>query len=427
MFRVIGKLKSDKRGFTLVELLVTMSVLLIALTLTAELLGIIWQNYRKVEYRWVVQTAVDYVAGCFQRDANLEALATADECDLYYEAMPTAGTDTNTPFTLECAPELGTIVYNPENHTLTLDAQSLSDEQKEILTTEKNIYFISYDQHFYNIRYDNLFSSTTSGTVTTYEYYEITKNPIAQNLNLIDAKEADVQISVDFSVSGNPLGYDSATHSESKPGVNGQAYTKYLPAGVTATITGTIQDANLVYEHNTTELVSTIDLQNIDTNKGEGVNKQGGYLSSVYVAGWDKGDNIKYAPGYDGTPDAAADGAPSNPTLPANVIKYHSVNTPKDDMVVQVQDDEFDINVTMSPCLLRFASTGLENQKEVLKPIREFRDNVLKGNWLGDKIIDVYYNSVSPLAVKVMTDVPVLRAVMQEVTVDLSSTLSLIE
>lgn len=424
MFKVFEKLKSDRRGFTLVELLTTMAILLIALTLTVNLLGVIWQNYRKVEYRWIVQTAVEYVAGCFQRDANREALATADMCDLYYETMPAANDSGDTAFTLACAPELGTLTYNKENHTLTTDTSGLTDALKAVLD-ENSIYFISYDNHFYVIRYDDLYTITTSGENKTKTYISTTKYPIAQDLGLIEKEEADVQVQVEFAVSGNPLPFNETTHKESKPGENGATYTKYLPAGVTATIKGTVQDASYEFEKNESEFVSTIDLQNIDVDKGMSVNKTGSLLSSKYVAGWDKG-GVKYYPGTNGMPSVANDGYPQNPTEPANVVKYHSINTPVDFSDV-VQDSSFHINVNMPICLFFSASIGVDNQQNLLQPIRDFRDNVLRGNWFGEKVIDVYYNDVSPVAVKVMHDIPVVRAVMQEVTKCVSKTLSLVE
>jgi len=427
MFRAIGKLKSDKRGFTLVELLTTMAILLIALTLTVEMMGIIWQNYRLIEYRWIIQTSVEYVAGCFQRDANREALATADLCDLYYEDMGTPNASGDTTINLACAPELGTLTYNKEDHSLTVDGSALSDANKEKIT-ENSIYFISYDEHFYVIRYDDLYTVSDNGSGTLVPtYISTTKYPIAKDLNLVEEKTADVKVEVEFAVSGNALEYNAETHKEAKPGesVNGnvQTYTKYLPAGVTATIKGTIQDTNQTYVVNKTEFYSTIDLQNVDVNKGKSVNKTGSLLSSPYVAGWDKG-NIKNYPGKNGMPDSSPDGLPSNPTHTANVVKYHSVNTPVG-LSDSIQDKAFKINVNMPLCLFFSATIGEGNQEDTLRPIRAFRDNVLRKSDFGNFIIDLYY-SVSPVAIKAMHDIPVFRGVAQGFTDGLSKILAAI-
>jgi hypothetical protein len=57
--------------------------------------------------------------------------------------MPAASDSGNTTFTLACAPELGTLTYNKDEHTLTVDSTSLSDELKEVVK-QNCIYFISY-------------------------------------------------------------------------------------------------------------------------------------------------------------------------------------------------------------------------------------------------------------------------------------------
>ena len=404
MFKVMNKLRSDKRGFTLVELMVTMVILVIALTLTVELMGVIWQNYRLVEYRWIIQTAVEYVAACFQQDAHSEAVATADRANLFYDSVPTI-TSGEATFYLPSVPELGSFTYNADDKTLKVDPTGVSDDLKEVLK-ERCIYFITCNDHFYIIRYDDVMSWTT-GTdgKPVFSFNSVTKRPLVQELDLIEDTQADIEIKIDFAISGNVLQYNTTDHRESKPGESGAAYSKYITNAITGYISGAIQDVNDSNLRNTTEFNASIDMLNMLDQQS--VNYTSGNLTSRYVAGWDKGNITGYPSSL-----VTADGASAQaPTSRANIVKYHSVNTPIE-FSDSVQNKAFKINVKMPICLFMSLSTGYSDQVQMLEPLRDFRDNILRGNAVGEWVIDKYYDW-SPTVISWTNRSPALKSALR--------------
>ena len=224
MFKTINKLKSSKRGFTLPEVLVTMAVLLIALTLTTQLIIMIIKNYRATEYRWIAQTMAEYLAGSLSADSGMEAMGTANVADMMYE-QPTP--DEDGKFSLQSCPELGTITYNATEHTLTIVP---SDGYQSTLL-KGYIYYFSFDEHLYRIHYSDLVDVGDDENEGTLDLKTAVIKPISEDMNLIDTKEMDAEVNIDLLIARSAGDFDTTVKAE-----NFDSATKYLSSSLTANI-----------------------------------------------------------------------------------------------------------------------------------------------------------------------------------------------
>ncbi len=431
MTKVIYKLQSDKRGFTLTELIVTVTIMAIATLLLTNLMRTIIQNYRLVEYRWMVQTFVKQVAESFQSNADREALATADEAYMYYNDMgdPPSGGATTTSFTLSSCPELGQITYNNQDFTISFTPAN-TDENLELLK-KCYIYFITFDKHFFVIDYTDYLNieTTTDSEGKTDLVYSVKPGPIvlsAKNGEMMFGEMADTDYQLDISFT-----YSISTMSPEKEKGNvpedatDLADRRFLQNAVTAEVKGVIRNTVLDYLKANETYVSSFDLLNLVSNKGINYAPTNTTLST-YAAGWNDRGLTKNSTETDeeytarlvarnsAFPNYAPDGL-SNPTAKANVLKYHSVNTESILKDAIGETSVPSVALSMPICLFTSLTIGSDRQTQILEPIRDFRDNVLRGNAVGEWVIDKYYDW-SPTVIGWTEKSPALKGALQLVT-----------
>ena len=394
MFKTINKLKNSKRGFTLPEVLVTLTVLLIALTLTTQLIMMIIRGYRATEYRWIAQTMAEYIASSFSSDSGLEAMGTANVADLMYE-NPTA--DDSGKFTLACCPELGNITYNSTNHTLTIVP---SDSYKNTLL-RGYIYYFSYDEHLYRIHYADLVD------LDTLTLKSATIKPISEELNLIDTKEMDAEVTIDLLIARSAGEFDTTVRAE-----DFDTATKYLASSLTTNIAVKIVNkADRDFGANADMNVSLY-LNNMNT--GEKINylSGGAVLSNSYVAGWTKNSAGNTLAGFPNSTVITNAGATTESiSHAANIIRYHSVNTPSN-LSDSTQSGNIGVGIDLPICFFTSLTAGSGRQVQILEPLRDFRDTVLKGSAVGEWVIDKYYDW-SPAFIGMTENNPVIRGVFK--------------
>jgi prepilin-type N-terminal cleavage/methylation domain-containing protein len=85
MFKTMGKLRSNKRGLTLAELIVVIALLALVFPLVFSLLSSMMKNYRIAEDRFIIQSEVQYVMNLFQLSSNKESITSAYHMDLFYD------------------------------------------------------------------------------------------------------------------------------------------------------------------------------------------------------------------------------------------------------------------------------------------------------------------------------------------------------
>lgn len=389
MYRAFAKVKNNKKGFTLVELLITMTILLLALVLTCELFGMIYKNYRIVEGRWVVQSEVQYIMTSFQVNSNNESLTTANFVDIYYEPNMDTGITVGSELTcLNTTDSSGTV-------TNSLGALVSEDETTHALTFQKaddeNTYLFSYKHYFYYLN---------RGETVAHRY----------SLNTLKDGDKDYQVPIDiyFDVAVKANNIDAATGRESKV----VSDSKYLPKGISITVASTKGEAGYfeglgysVYKLNT-----SFDFDNM--NQGQKINITGGTFSNTSVAGW-TGGNLKYLVGNfdDDKTDLFETGKSATDyqylTEHGNIVKYVSSNA----YFAQANAGNSGASTNFN-CATRWLMAGSKLESPVINTLRDFRNNVLKGTAIGDFIIEKYYDW-SPAVIEAASNSKILKGLLK--------------
>jgi len=366
MFKLLNKAKHDKRGFTIVELLVTMAILSLVMGLVAQLFGSIYKRYQVVEDQFLLQSQIEYVVEQFQRDAYKTALSTATKLDLFYEDQDVLQANK----TLASCPELGTFIEN-ENGTLTFQNY-----------TNQYTYYFTYNGYFYSLAPKH--SLNDDGSVN------VASNNIAKKFN--ELFEDQLKLNVKFSIGVDAFQWDTTQNKEAESATKADgsnAVHKYLENGITVNVSSNREYLPAKYELNT-----SFSFDNMTTN-GQYINcnsDSGYFLTSEYSAGWDQGTN---AEGY---PTNRLEQGKSYPNISktANVVKFISYN----DALAGALDVDQEGRETAFTCGTRWLMAGTDMGSAVVDTLRDFRDNTLKGTYLGDIIIDKYYNEWSPAIIE---------------------------
>ena len=215
----------------------------------------------------------------------------------------------------------------------------------------------------------------------------------------------------------------------------------FLQNGISAEIRGKISNNVDDTLKASTTYVSSYDLLNLLSNKGINY-APSGITVSPYAAGWNDRGIVqgKKAVAQSGGERILQDFVESdddyktrlvarnssfgnyngsdtilNPTQPANIIRYHSVNT---DEIIKDSIGETtvpNVSVQMPICLFTSMTIGSDRQTQILEPIRDFRDTVLRGNALGEWVIDKYYDW-SPTVIGWADKSPVLKGALKAAT-----------
>ena len=85
MFRIIGKLRSDKRGIALSELIVVIALMALVFPLLFTIFTSVIKNFRIAEDRFIIQSEVQYVMSLFELTSNKESITSAYHMDLFYD------------------------------------------------------------------------------------------------------------------------------------------------------------------------------------------------------------------------------------------------------------------------------------------------------------------------------------------------------
>lgn len=380
MFKAFHKIKDDRRGFTIVELMVTVVIMALVAGLICQLLGSIWKKYRMVEELYIIQTEVQAVVRAFQADASTGSLATATNVDLFYEDLDAL--ETNKSFA-SCT-ELGTFQENEDG--------SLYFPKRAETTDEANANKI----YTYLFVYKNYFYVLNGGSDT------------ARRFKFTDEAKINIKYEVAVDAFAKVDNVEGPTRSD------GSGHT-YLPGGITITVESA-PEYDFHYElHTSFSLKNTLDENKNQLNMN---NKNAYALTSEYVAGYTNGilpnyPNVTDSTNLDNPYVAELGKSYSHLQENATVIKYISL---------------YDFNygaptggnggmTVGSSCGVSFLMADSQIGEGVKNTLRSFRDNVLKGNALGEMIIDKYYNSWSPAVIEITSKNPVVKKILTEAVV----------
>ena len=365
-FKTIGKMKNDNRGFTLTELVITIVIMALVAGTIALIAGNIWKRYRLVENRFIVQTEVKAIMDAFAADASTGSLSTATNVCLLYEEPDYP--ETNNKF-LSC-PELGNFTVNDSTHAITF-SRDLTDSEAIYS------YLFVYDDHFYvlNGNTNNAYRFSYTDEILVNIEYSVSVDAFAKG---DDGKEGSVRL-------------DSGTNS---------TVHTYLTDGVTVKV-----EAAEGYDFNY-YLNNSFALKNAQGSNQ--VNISGSQLASAYCSGYDKGV-------LNGVPNNyKANGVTYNHlTDSANVIKYIATK----DFASGDANANSGSTTTGFNCSFSFLMMNSPIGEGVKNTFRSFRDNMLRGNALGELVIEKYY-AWSPAVISIFSEHKLLRDVSARLITD---------
>lgn len=386
MFKLINKTKHDRRGFTLAELIVAIAVMALVMGLVAQLFGTIYKRYDMVEKQFKLQAQVEYIVAQFQEDATKTSLSTATKVDIFYEDPATVEANQ----ILASCPELGTFTENADG-TITF--------QKP---TNQYTYYFTYKGYFYGLAPIHLIDEDNKVTIKSnniaYKFYYQFDNPL--------------KLDVKFSVGVDAFQWDTTENKEMENPTDalGNALKhKYLDSGISVAV-----KSNREYLPAKYDLNSSFSFDNMKTN-GQLVNcnnESGYYFTSEYTAGWDSGTDTE---GYPSNRQESGKTYP-NSKRSGNVIRFISYN----DSIGGALDADTGDTETAFTCGTRWLMAGTDMESGVVKTLRDFRDNTLKGTYLGDIIIDKYYNEWSPAIIKIGSKNETLKNIGRTVVTDMA-------
>lgn len=386
MFKLINKTKHDRRGFTLAELIVAIAVMALVMGLVAQLFGTIYKRYDMVEKQFKLQAQVEYVVAQFQENATKTSLSTATKVDIFYEDPATVEANQ----ILASCPELGTFTENADG-TITF--------QKP---TNQYTYYFTYKGYFYGLAPIHLIDEDNKVTIKSnniaYKFYYQFDNPL--------------KLDVKFSVGVDAFQWDTTENKEMEnpTDASGNALKhKYLDSGISVAV-----KSNREYLPAKYDLNSSFSFDNMKTN-GQLVNcnnESGYYFTSEYTAGWDSGTDTE---GYPSNRQESGKTYP-NSKRSGNVIRFISYN----DSIGGALDADTGDTETAFTCGTRWLMAGTDMESGVVKTLRDFRDNTLKGTYLGDIIIDKYYNEWSPAIIKIGSKNETLKNIGRTVVTDMA-------
>lgn len=394
------KLVHNKKGFSLVEIIVTFVIISLVLPLASQTILQMVNFYELASYRWHVQTAVRLASRKFETNSNL--IMNTHKADILYDPV-IAG---------------GITVYEDG----TFDWRDGS--AKSYVVTQEGVTDDS-DPYTY------IFSTPAYDTEGNYlgSYLYIREYNTANSVLFLDEEGfGEVPVEIEFTMG---VSVPSRVTDE-----NGNPLPQtYLSNTVGITLKSGLQDVTNYQVETSYSLVQIAD--------GKAINYDGGLLvcdhtwfaagdltsPKVVPAGWtDETLNGRTGSGYPGdssgsaptrylsTNDIWRDVRVNGVNQPANVMRFVS------EMAFHAVTDTSELasSANMASCLTSWAymDEDIKEQSVVFGGLRDFRDNVLRGTTVGDWVIHNYYHHWSPFIVNNLAFMkPAIKTVLKPLSV----------
>ncbi|MGN0571608.1 MAG: type II secretion system protein J [Candidatus Fimenecus sp.] len=351
--------KSRKNGFTLVELLVTVTILSIVTLLTVQLSNAFFRRYAMIEARWTVQNAAKRVMQYFESEN--ESLANSTSVSLYYTEPEKRGT---------------------------VAASADASVMQGVPATGNDTYAYIYTMPA---------SDPTQGDVIWVLERGEGKTPVNLTEYIL---EEEIPLNIEFNVSTVPI---EVSKGETIVNADGTTTVPYTYGGgedayLTNTVDVTISTPQSVGGNFT--LTTSFTMNNIMQNQQ--INYENGAVceteGDAYIAGW---SNENIACPVDTTAERM-----DYATQSANILRYISTES----FLNSQNTDTADFSAEGAGlCFGALCMEGSAVGTQVKGALRDFRDNVLAKSDFGNRIIDQYYNEWSPALLSAAKEHPSLK------------------
>lgn len=381
MFKLIHK---DKKGITLVELLITIVIFGLLASLAGMILYALTNNYNNTASRWKVQNAVRLACAKFENNANF--IVNSKEIDIFRDTAIDSGiiydSDTGN-WTWQTKPEL--ITETADEYTYIFSTKAYEAPERWGGASVENVSTLTELGYFLFIKYDSKTGYTlanTSGAKGTNSNYP------ACVLFLNSEGFGEVPVQVEFSVGTNKLEGNSNAESymsnsikiDFKSGYSNRASyktnTKYISENLAPAKTIGMQNNQLLFE----------------TNWGD----------TVFPCGWTDlaisgapTDKLEVKAMVDGAEETVHIYDENEISQKGNVLRFLSPLSDK-----AYEKGSGSAVTTLPNCLSEWTFSGMINAEGYLNNLRDFRDNVLRGTEFGDWFIKFYYNDLSPFLIE---------------------------
>lgn len=340
------KLLHSKKGISLMELIICVAIIGLVMPLVSIVTYKLSEKYDIVDKQWTVQEEIEYIMDSLLRDSASGSLSTANYVDLFYEDMETAKSEK----TFSSCPELGAF-SEAEDGTLTF--QNVNTEC---------IYFFNYNDLFYIL-------NRGQNDAKPFKLFE------------------EIKVHAEFSVATNVLPLDENNNEimdekyvtdESDP--TKDLYRTYVSNGLTVTLRSSEEYSPVAYD-----MTSSYSLKNM--TEGQKINITDGAFTSKDVAGWNANVAGTYTT-YPDRPEYKKNGTVYNHIHDAaNIVRYTSASA----YFGQTEVGSGEVS-RQAKCATRFLMINSQHEKQVIDSLHAFRDNVLKGNAVGEFVIEKYYD-----------------------------------
>ncbi|MGN0569840.1 MAG: Tfp pilus assembly protein FimT/FimU [Candidatus Fimenecus sp.] len=377
MFKLIHE---NKKGLSLVELIVTVVILGMVVSLGGQILYQLTNFYNATAMRWEIQSAVQLA--CNKFETNRDSISNAYRADLLYDPIVEKG-----------------VIIN-DDHTFTWKDGSPFVLPAENMSNSDDPYTYMFSTPAYRAS-----DGQYLGSFLFIREFGASKS----ELFLDEAGFGETPVEVEFNVARSVDSLDATgIVDDTIPNI-------YLTHTVSITLKSGRPDVTSY------TLKTSYTLENL--SNGKKINYIGGALVFDYgwlggeagatpmagPAGWSDAElNSQTGSGYpesgnaqykDPTTGEMVSVIVDTMNKSANVMRFISETAfhSKGDI------DEATSSANMASCLSSYAfSDSSKLSSHALGALRDFRDNVLKGTTVGDWIIDNYYNEWSPFLVQKM-------------------------
>ena len=382
MFKLVYK---NKKGFSLIELIVTIVIVGLVLAIVGTVFGMFANTHEKAASRWQIQNAVRLASTKFETETDL--ISNSKMLDIFYDETVANG-----------------ILYDESTNTF----QWKDGRYPYVIPMEG-----AKDDDFSYIYSTPAYDKNDPTRYLGYFLYIKNFGETSSTLFLDNEGFGDIPVQVEFSIATDALDLETGDPSYQSNGV------KLLMKSGNEDITTYEVETVYVLENFSSAKVINHDNNQLILREGW---VEGG-VAKAYPCGWSDATVNSGNKEQHGYPKMATTYGTNNQVYnftnaqiqqKGNVLRFLS---PLSDMKVEDGEGQGTTSHKASCIQTWLFSDGTEASERVLDNFRNFRDNVLRGTEIGDWFIDFYYNDLSPFMIE---NTAFLRPVLKFVSKPLS-------